>query len=366
MSNVIIGVGNCGNNCIKLASLSSSLSDVTMYGIDSVANQVSMDNVGKIKFIPIISDGKTGSGRSRERGAEMFKYHESDGAFNSMYDDCKKANDPVVVITSAAGGTGSGATVPLCSTLRSMGIQVIPVIVCPNKNDPDAFHLNANDLFMELGNVGIETYSVFENRRGDADYEPVNREVVTLIEIIFGKKYDETDKDSIDDSDLDVVLGVPGRFIAVSAAAPTAQILQREITRKVFSGFQPIWDEEDSKECTIMTAYSLKSIFADKEFALVFSEINKRLGTMHQYDEYRNIVNDDNNGVSEASIIIAGLPRPKARDISTNYLNATGIAAGIGQSSRPNFLNRKKASVQEVKDDSGKPVRQFRWMVDEE
>ena len=341
MGNIIIGVGNCGTNCVKLASSSSTLADVTMYTIDSVANQVNMDDVGRIKFIPIISDEKSGSGRLRERGAEMFKYHESNGAFNEMYEECKNAKQPIIVITSGAGGTGSGATVPLCTSLLSMGLQIIPVIVCPNKNDPDAFHLNTNDLFVELGDIGISTYSVFENRRGDADYEPVNREVVTLVEIIFGKKYDKTDKDSIDDSDLDTVLNTPGRFIAVAASAPTAQILQREITRKVFSGFQPVWDEEDSKECTLMTAYSLKSIFADKEYAFVFSEVNKRLSSMHQFDEYRNIVNDDNNGVSEASIIIAGLPRPKAKEISTEYYNATGIAAGIGKSARPNFLNRK-------------------------
>lgn len=360
MSNIIIGVGNCGNNCVKLAASTPSLADVDMYAIDSVANQVNMNDVNKVKFIPIISDNKNGSGRNRERGAEMYKIHETNGAFNEMYEACKQAKEPVLVITSSAGGTGSGASVPLCTTLISMGIQVIPIIICPNKNDPDAFHLNTNDLFIELGAAGIETYSVFENRRGDADYYPVNKEVINLIEIIFGKKYDPTDLDSIDDSDLDVVLRWSGRFIAISASAPSADALRMEITRKVFNGFQPMWDNEDSKDCTILTAYSLKSLFADKEFKTVFSDINKRLADMHQYDEYRNIVNDDNDGISEATIIITGLPRSKAKTIRTEYYDATGISDGVLKSSRPSFFNKKRSAIRE-KNLTGALAKEVDW-----
>ena len=361
MGNIIIGVGNAGTNCIKMAADTLSLSDVEMYAIDSVASQIDINNITKIKYFPIQADEKSGSGRSRERGSEMFKFHESNGLFNDLYEECKKAKEPILVITSAAGGTGSGASVPLCSSLISMGIQVIPLIICPNQNDPDAFHLNTNDLFIELGEVGVKTYATFENRRGDADYEPVNREVVTMIEIIFGKKYDKTDKDSIDDSDLDVVLQTPGRFIATAATGASAGILQREITRKVFSGFQQVWDNNEAKDCTILTAYSLKSLFADTEFKQVFSEINKKLSTMHQYDEYRNIVNDSNDGVSEATIIIAGLPRPAAKDVYNEYQDVSGISAGITRSKRPGFMGMKKASVAEKKDEKGGTEKYFVW-----
>ena len=105
MGNIIIGVGNAGTNCIKMAADTLSLSDVEMYAIDSVASQIDINNITKIKYFPIQADEKSGSGRSRERGSEMFKFHESNGLFNDLYEECKKAKEPILVITSAAGGT---------------------------------------------------------------------------------------------------------------------------------------------------------------------------------------------------------------------------------------------------------------------
>lgn len=362
MNNMIIGLGNTGTNIVKVASSSPLLDDVAMYAIDSVTTSIDLDMVNKITVIPIISDEKNGSGRNRERGKAMYKFHEENGAFDAMYKAAVHSKEPVLVITSAAGGTGSGSTIPVCEALIKRGVQVIPIIVCPNKDDPMAFHLNANDLLMELGEIGIETYSIFENRKGDADYFPVNQDVVHLIEIIFGKRYGKTDLDSIDDSDLDVILGTPGRFIAVSAEANSIPLLSKEITRKVFSGFQPSWTPEQVAANTIITAYSLTSMFANTDFKTVFREINNRLDNV--YDEYRNIVNEDNDGMSVASIIIAGLPRSEVKEFNSEYKEANNISDGMKKSHRPNFMNRKKASV--VKDesasaDSKNVINKFKW-----
>ena len=358
-NNVCIGIGNTGNNIIQLIASNTHLEDTLLYAVDSVASSVNMDNIDRVKYIPIISDNKSGSGRSRERGAEMFKFHKANGAFDEMFKVCSEAKEPVIVITSSAGGTGSGACVPLCESLVKKGIQVIPIIVAPNKKDPDAFHLNTKDLFVELGNIEVATYAVFENRKGDANYDPINREVVDMIEIIFGKKYDPTDRDSIDDSDLDVVLNVPGRFVAVSATAATIPELARELTRKIFSGFQPAWTREEAEKCTMVTACSLKSMFADKDFKDVFADINDRIE--HSYDEYRHVVVDDNDGICTASVIVTGLPRSSIVNIDNDYSSATNIGEGITKSRRPSFLNNKKASVQEV-DNNGSTERHFHWV----
>ena len=71
MSNMIIGLGCAGNNIIKLASTSTYLDDVTMYAIDSVSSTIDLDSVSRIKYKPIISDERQGSGRIRERGQAM-------------------------------------------------------------------------------------------------------------------------------------------------------------------------------------------------------------------------------------------------------------------------------------------------------
>lgn len=356
MNNMIICLGGCGSNIAKLATESSYLTNLTIYSIDSQTANVDIDSMGAINFISIISDEKAGSGRNRQRAQAMYEYHENIGAFENMYNEAIESKAPVLVITSAAGGTGSGSTVSVCKALIERGVQTIPVIVFPNKNDPDAFHLNANDLLMELDEVGVETYSIFENRKGDANYEPVNQEVVNLIEIIFGKRYTKTELDSIDDSDLDVILSTPGRFIAVSAEGQNATMLSKEITRKVFSGFQPAWSTDNASNGTVITAFSLTSMFANTEFKNVFAEINNRLTNV--YDEYRNIANDDNDGKSSASVIIAGLPRPDIKEIDGEYKEASSLSEGMKKSKRPNFMNRKKASIVTNDKDS---IGKFKW-----
>lgn len=369
MNNLIIGLGNTGTNIVKAATGSNVLDNVDMYAIDSVAASVDLSTIDRIRVIPIISDEKSGSGRNRERGRAMFEFHESQGAFKEMYTAAQNAKSPVLVITSAAGGTGSGATVPLCKALMGLDVQVIPIIICPNKKDPAAFHLNTSDLFIELGELGIETYAVFENRRGDADYTPVNQEIVNLIEVIFGKKYDNTNLDSIDDSDLDVILNTPGRLIVVQAEASSIPALQKEITRKVFSGFQPVWKPEDVGANTLMTAFALKSMFADEDFGSVFAGIRERIDPSSEdestvYDEYRNIVKDDNNGMATASLIIAGLPRSEIKEIDNTYKEASGLGEGIKKANRPNFMNRKKASVitdTKANGDTSAVLNKFRW-----
>ena len=361
--NMIIAVGGCGTNIIKAAAKSNLLDDVTMYAIDSVTSSIDIQMVNRVNVIPIISDEKSGSGRNRERGRAMFEYHDQNGKFEKMYEDAVKAKTPVIVITSAAGGTGSGSVVPLCEKLLAKGVeQVIPIIVCPNMQDPDAYHLNTNDCLIELGEVGIKTYSIFRNTRGDADYAPVNNEVVNLIEIIFGKRYDKSDadpitRDTIDDSDLDMILETPGRFIAVSAQANDVDTLQKEVTRKVLSGFQMGWTAEDAENSTLVTAIALTSMFASKDYPDVFAEVGARI--KHSIDQYKHIVDSDNGGICTASMIVAGLPRPEVKQVSGEFRESAGLAAGLKRSERPSFMTRKKASVSKPSDNG--TLGQFNW-----
>ena len=342
--NLIIGMGNAGCQIVKAAAQSEKLKECKFYAIDSVTTNTNMDTVSRIQIIPMQADQKSGSGRSRERGATMFDFHDKNGKFNELYADAERAKTPIIVITSAAGGTGSGSAPLLCKKLINMlrseedESPVVPIIICPAMNDPDAFHLNTSDLFLDLDDAGVQTYSVLRNEYGKADYSEINNEVVTMLEIILGKRYDSTDLDSIDDSDLDVILATPGRFIAVECEATTPSALKRRITEKVLNGHQPAWSQNDSRSTTMMTAFGLSSPFASGDFEEVFSEINARIE--HRYDEYRNICNKD--GTCKASIIVAGLPRATVKQIDTEFQSATGIADGIKtKSNRPNFMKRK-------------------------
>jgi len=349
MKNLIIGLGNTGTQIIKAVMKSSMLNEdkVQLYAIDSVTSSADAETVNRVTVIPIQSDEKQGSGRSRERGAEMYQIHEDDGDFAQMYQDAIDAKSPVLVITSSAGGTGSGSAAPLCRALVARGVKVIPIIITPDLSEPDAYHLNTNDLFSELaeiedgdGEPGVPSYTIFQNPKDTVNYDPVNQDVVNLIEIILGVRNDYTTRDSIDESDLDTILRTPGRFIATSAIATNPDQLRKLITSKVFSSYQPAWSEEEIKPLTLMTGYSLKSMFAESDFDSVFEDIRKRI--VHRYDEYRNVVNSDNQGQCEATVIIAGLPRPAIKNIDVEYNMANDLGAGIKKSTRPSFLGKKK------------------------
>lgn len=347
MNNLIIGLGNCGTQIVKAARESELLAKAKLYSIDSVASSVDVASTDRIKTIPIISDAKSGSGRNRERGAEMFLLHENDGKFEELYKDAAEAISPVVVITSSSGGTGSGATVQLCKSLVQRGIRVIPIIITPDMCEPDAYHLNTNDLFAEIaeitdgdGEVAIPTYSIFQNPKSTVNYDPVNKDVVNLIEIIFGMRYEYTVRDSIDDSDLDTVFSMPGRFIAAYAKGSDAEDLKKRITTKVFSSYQPACTENEANSVTAITAYSIKSMFAETDIESVFDSIRKRVPKV--YDEFRHVVTSNDPGC-EATVIITGLPRPAIKEINPDYSTATSLGEGLKKSSgsRPSFLKRK-------------------------
>lgn len=353
--NMCIGLGNTGMQIIKAIMKAPLLGKVNLYAIDSVTAAVDTEVASRVKIIPIQSDEKAGSGRNRERGAEMYRIHEEKDEFAEMYQAAIDAKSPVLIITSSSGGTGSGCAAPLCRALVKRGVQVIPIIITPDLSEPDAYHLNTNDLFSELaaietpdGDSGVPSYTIFQNPKDTVNYDPVNQDVVNLIEIILGVRNDYTTRDSIDDSDLDTILQTPGRFIATSAIAKTPDQLKKLITSKVFSSYQPAWSEEDIKPLTLMTGYSLKSMYAETDFDTVFEDIRKRI--VHRYDEYRNVVNSDNEGQCEATVIIAGLPRPAIKNIDMEYNMANDLGAGIKPSTRPSFLKKKKTV-------SGKPFK---------
>lgn len=355
---MVICVGGCGGNIARLITKSELLKDVTIYAADSTTSQINMDDMARINYICLMADENSGSGRNRERAQAMFEYHQNNKAFDKMYEDAINAKSPVLVITSAAGGTGSGSIVPLCKSLIELEVEVIPIIICPNSDDPDAYHLNTNDLFVELEEIGITTYSMFRNLRGDANYDPVNKEVVNLVEIIFGKMYGKTNLDSIDDSDRNVILSTPGRFIAISATASDIPNLRKEITRKIFSGFQPAWTDEETRNHTFMTAYSLTSMFADTDINSVFEEINSRI--QHRYDGYKNICLSDNNEAF-ATVIVAGLPRAGLKNIDVDFKEVEPLGSGITKSRRPKFLGRKKELINKDRSNSSSSIDKFNW-----
>lgn len=341
MSHVVIGLGNTGSQIVKMAALSEKLSDSKFYSIDSVASSMDMQSLHNVTALPIISDENTGSGRVRERGAAMMQMHLPSPNFTEMIREVGAAKLPVIVISSSAGGTGSGAIVPLCQELLKQfpDMVLIPMIIVPAEDDPLAYHLNTNDLMSELNETGVVSYVIFRNKSRTSNYTEINQEVVTAIEIMQGKWYGSTEVDSIDDSDRKNVFATPGRLIVVKATANNAEQLKRSITEKVLNGNQP-WVNPGNNLGIL--AFSLESPFAKDDIDTVFDNIRTRC--IARFDEYKDIVNADTQ-IMTATCIISGLPNVPLKDINNiEYHEATSIGDGLKKSVRPNFINRN-ASV---------------------
>ena len=361
MKNMIICLGGAGNNCAQEIMLSPALQDVDLYAIDSVTSNVDLDNMGRVNFISIQSDESSGSGRDRGRSQAMYEFHEENGDFEELYMAAEEAKTPVIIITSSAGGTGSGACVPLCKALIDREVKVIPIIICPNKKDPMAFHLNTNDLLMELGELDIKTYAIFENFRSGADYAITNGEIIEFIEIILGKRYNKTSLDSIDDSDLNNIVSWPGRLMAFTVEGVSVDDTSREVIRKAYNGSQPSWGDKIN-DSTIVTAFSLKSMFADKDHDAVFKELRERFDPSKVFDEYKNIVVDNNGGKMTATVIIAGLPSPETKEIDTEFVETAGLGNGRKKSRRPSFISGKKAVITETPaGTTGSSIKKFKY-----
>jgi hypothetical protein len=352
MKNVIIGLGNTGTQIVKLAAQSKACHGDKFFVIDSVSASVDMDNINNFNVIPIVTEEKTGSGRNRKKGRAMYNYHKTLGHFDDLYEACEDLKNPVILVSSSSGGTGSGSIVGLAKDLIEQEVDVIPIIIGPAMEDPDSYHMNTSDLLIELseitdvdGKPGIRSYSIFRNP-ANSDYTGVNKAVVRAIETILGYHYDATDKDSIDDSDLGTLHKTKGRFIAVYCEAQDIPTLKKDITRAVMSGYQPAWTADDAKNITFTVGYSLSSMFAAVDVDEVFGDINEQLG--HVGEKFKNVANTTNTEKCCASAIIAGLPTVKVKEVSGNFNTAGSIADGVKRCSRPSEDDPVKGDAKPV------------------
>jgi hypothetical protein len=368
MNNRIIGVGNAGTQIAKLAATSKLLRGSKIYAIDSTTVSIDINSVSGVKFIPIISDDKTGSGRDRERGSDMFKYHMECGSFNDLMDDAMNAKTPVIIVTSAAGGTGSGSTPQLFKMLTDADVFAIPIIILPALDDPMAYHMNTTDLFYELGQIDPDLkYCTFRNPSHSMHYDAINRSVVNAIEVVFGLHYDHTSSDTIDESDIDRVFRVPGRFVAASVEAANVDELHKKITHSVLAEYQPAWDISEIADKMIVMAFSLTSMSAtDSDYQLVFKDIKDRIPM--SLDEYRN-AKDDISGTCKATAIIGGLPRPELKSIESDFKTVNSLGVGLTQSKRPDFMKSRKltptsrvtAGTKQGSNNGGSKVSDVKW-----
>jgi len=349
MENLIIGMGSCGTQVIKLLSKNPIFDRSILYTIDSDMNTLNIhDECPNVKIVPIKVDEMDGSGRNRPRGKELFEEAVNEGLLDELYALAAEVKYPIIVITSTAGGTGSGAIPSLCEYLiHKTEAFVNPIIVTPDQLEDNHSHRNNNQLLIDLANAGVTRYVQFVNPPHLAHYDPINRSIMNSIEWMLGKHFRPTDLNSIDDADLDILLNGPsGRIMVLSATGKDVTSASRALEKQLISGYQPTFTKEDlDKEdnCSLVVGFTIESLNADEEFSEAFIPIRDRIsppngGKTYIDNEYRHIRVDDNNGAVTLSVIIAGLPRPQVKQVNGITGQVKGLNDGLHDSKNPDFM----------------------------
>lgn len=218
----VIGIGNCGNQIAKLAH--------TEAGCDAFAINTSEKDLSTLPSdIPRMVVGETeGTGKDRDVAKQSLKMSVSTLTREESFREFVSGKDVILVISSAGGGSGSGMA-PIMVEIGKEAFRnqdgsskiVILVGVLPKLSEGESTQLNAMQYLHEVYDVmDNPTYMLFDNNKLSnlTSYkvlEEVNRDIVRVIEIMQCKFNYATPYDSIDDTDMRVLLSTPGLlFIA--------------------------------------------------------------------------------------------------------------------------------------------------------
>ena len=220
----IIGVGNCGSQVALLAEKRYSELFDCIY-INSSESDLSMvTSPDALKFKIGNKDEVEGSGKNRTKMkeylmADINKILTDENLQNTLVD--KKY---VFVISSAAGGTGSGAAPVLMEILRQMfpDTNFILVAVLPQISSSLMEQGNALEFLTELYDVlgDSTTYMIYDNEN-TSDLPPtkalevINDNIVEDLRILSGVDNYATPYESIDEADLESIITTPGRLLVV-------------------------------------------------------------------------------------------------------------------------------------------------------
>lgn len=218
----LLGVGNAGSQVAFLGESKYPELFDCVYINSSEADLSMVSNDNPLKFKIGDKDEIEGSGKNR---AKMKQYLKSD-IMKILRDEnlqnCLATKKYVFIITSAAGGTGSGSAPILMDLLAQLFpdshfilVGILPQLSASKMEQGNALEF-LDEMYTTLGD-GI-TYMIYDNE-SKADLPPtraleeVNKEIVEDIRILSGIDNFPSPYETIDDADLESIITTPGRLL---------------------------------------------------------------------------------------------------------------------------------------------------------
>ena len=274
----IIGIGACGSN---IANLFENKNYSTVYVNSSMEDLNSIKGVHKLHLA-----GAEGAAKDRKKVLQL--------AMESFGDIMQKVENIItqqyiVVIFSAAGGTGSGLSIPVLKYLTQIGKTCIPVMVLPDSRSSAKMNENTYNACIELMALqGLGATFLLDNAKDDKF--AINNKFVCEFDTFVTIK-NSSMHGNFDISERKQILSCPG--VAVLGKLSKSRSTAPEIIEALRNG---IYAEIEAKSC-----YYLGVITSNK--SLDINSISTELGGC--YDTFL--------GISEATTIAmaSGLQFPK-------------------------------------------------------
>lgn len=221
----IIGIGNCGSQVAYLAERTYPELFDTVYVNSSEADlamvKTEHDN---LKFKIGDRDEIEGSGKNRTKMKEYLMADINTILADENLQECIVEKKYCFVVTSAAGGTGSGAAPVLMEIMRQLfpDTNFILIGVLPQLNASLMEQGNALEFLNELYDVlgSDTTYMIYDNE-ATSDLPPtraleeVNKNIVEDLKVLTGVDNYPTPYESIDEADMESIITTPGRLLVV-------------------------------------------------------------------------------------------------------------------------------------------------------
>lgn len=220
---VIIGIGNCGSQIALVAEKKYPTLFDCVY-INTSATDLSMVNSETELKFKIGEDDVGGSAKNRAQMKEYLEEGFADIIGNEKFQGVLSTKQYCFIISSTAGGTGSGSAPIMMEFLKQMYPDTIFVLVAvlPALSSSLMEQGNVDEYLKELYELLPKdtTYMVYDNETV-ADLpvtkalEVVNEEIVEDLRVLTGVDSYPTQYESIDDADMASIIDTPGRLMVI-------------------------------------------------------------------------------------------------------------------------------------------------------
>lgn len=316
----IVGIGNCGSQVAYLAErkYSSLFDSVYINTSESDLSMVS-PNENTLKFKIGNQKKVEGSGKNRTKMKEYLMADIGNILGDEKLQQCISRKKYVFIVTSAAGGTGSGAGPVMLELMRQMFpdqhfvlVGVLPQIGASLMEQGNTLEF-LNELYDVLGEN--TTYMIYDNettadKPSTKALEIVNENIVEDLRVLSCVDNYPTPYESIDEADMEQIITTPGRLLVVRLNKNLTEkaMEDNKLDDMIVKGIKQSCHTETDRNKKVVR-WGIITYFTDavnKLYTANLDGVREFVGTPIERFNH-NAINQQNEGLNFLHMVFSGL-----------------------------------------------------------